>query len=213
MKPLCTVLITGGKDSSLSALMLSHYFEVETVNCNFGILDSWRAAEEVAGKLGFPFRVVKLEMGVMNGAVEIILKDGFPKNGITHIHGNALIAAARETGAKIVADGTRRDDRSPILTISEILSIEMKNGIQYVRPLAGLGRKTIDLLVERFFEIEESENTKSSDYEREIRAFIKDRLGEEKIDKIFPKHHEHSRVLGVKTSYSEQKGKTLKSIK
>lgn len=198
MKPLCALLITGGKDSSLSAMMLSNYFEVETVNCNFGLLDSWKVAEEVAGKLGFQFRVVKLDMKVMEKAVEIILKDGFPKNGITHIHGNALVAAARETGAKIVADGTRRDDRSPILTISEILSIEMKNGIQYVRPLAGLGRKTIDLLLEKFFEVEESENTKSSDYEREIRAFIRDKYGEGKIDEIFPKHHEHSKVLRVK---------------
>ena len=193
----CVILITGGKDSSLAALMLSQYFDVRAANCNFGILESWHSAESVAKKLRLRFNVVKLDMEVMEKAAEQMIKDGFPRNGLNVIHLHALSKVA-ENGAKMIADGTRRDDRAPLLSLSDIMSFEMKNNVQYVRPLAGFGRRTLDLLVEKFLVIEESEGTRSSDYELEIRKFMEGKYGEEKVKEVFPKHHEHSRVVDVK---------------
>jgi predicted subunit of tRNA(5-methylaminomethyl-2-thiouridylate) methyltransferase len=96
----------------------------------------------------------------------------------------------------ILADGTRRDDRSPRLDYSEVKSLEDRYNIAYVRPLAGFGRKVIDVLVNRFFVIREEEDISCrSDYEYEVRMFISDRYGKDTVDKIFPKRHLHSLVV------------------
>ena len=42
-----SVLFSGGKDSSLSALLMEPFFEVELVTCNFGLLPTG----EIAAKL------------------------------------------------------------------------------------------------------------------------------------------------------------------
>lgn len=51
------VLYSGGQDSSLSAVLLEPFFDVELVTCTFGIKneDYWRNAENAAGVIGFPF--------------------------------------------------------------------------------------------------------------------------------------------------------------
>jgi predicted subunit of tRNA(5-methylaminomethyl-2-thiouridylate) methyltransferase len=51
------VLFSGGKDSSLAALLLEPFFEeIELINFSFGHDDSWMRAKDAAGELGYPLR-------------------------------------------------------------------------------------------------------------------------------------------------------------
>ncbi len=196
MDKIC-VLFSGGKDSSLSAILLSPFFEVELVTFSFGITDSWIHAQESARAIGFPWRKLKLKRDLLERAVEMIISDGFPRNGINLIHRNAIeIASEKYT---YIADGVRRDDISPKLTEREISSIESRLNISYISPLAGYSRKAVDHLAKSYFIIEEgkSENMKKGDYEDEIRAFIRNRLSEELIYEVFPSHIQ-SRVIALK---------------
>ncbi|MDY6865611.1 MAG: alpha hydrolase [Halobacteriota archaeon] len=194
------VLFSGGRDSSLAALMLSNYFNVELVACTFGILDNWKMAEEVAGLLGYPFRVVNLERSIIEDAVDRIINDGHARGGITMVHKSALEGVARLPGSEMIADGCRREDKTPVLTLGEIRSIEDRYGVSYIQPLGGYGRRTLNTLVDRFFEIEETEGhlTDGPEYEYELRELIGSRYSEDTVNGLFPQFHTHSKVKKVK---------------
>lgn len=49
-----SVLFSGGKDSSLSALLLEPFFEVELVTCNFGLLPTGEIAAKLQKSYIFP---------------------------------------------------------------------------------------------------------------------------------------------------------------
>jgi predicted subunit of tRNA(5-methylaminomethyl-2-thiouridylate) methyltransferase len=186
------VLYSGGQDSSLSAVLLEPFFDVELVTCSFGS-DAWRHAQKAAGAIGFPFKVLELGPEVMDGCVDLILKHGYPRYGINYVHRAALEAVAAE-GAEHVSDGTRRDDHSPVLTMPEVRSLEMRYGVSYVRPLAGYGKKAIGALVKRHFEVVEGPDIEKADYEAEIRSSIKQMYGERTVKRLFPTQHPQSRV-------------------
>jgi predicted subunit of tRNA(5-methylaminomethyl-2-thiouridylate) methyltransferase len=191
------ILFSGGKDCCLAAIMLSKFFEVELVTYHFGLLDGYKQAEQAAKKLGMPFKVEKLEREILDEAVEITVKDGFPNNGIKYIHQKALEFASQDS--KIIADGMRRDDRVPILLLSEIRHLEDKFDVHYLQPLMGYSRRTINIFVERFFEIKsyKSEEFIGAEYEFELREAIKQKYGPDKINEIFPKGHSQTIVLKV----------------
>mgnify|MGYP005832197819 CR=1 FL=1 len=191
------VLYSGGKDSSLSAILLEPFFEVELVTCTFGLSDSWENAREAAREIGFPFRLVTLDPKIIDESIEIMLQYGYPRYGIDHVHKGALETVARLGEAKFIADGTRRDDKSPMLNFSEIRSLEDRLGVRYVRPLAGYGRHAIDDLLKEHLEIveDDTERVEKADYECEIRSAVRNKLGEETYRKIFPPKHAQSRVL------------------
>ena len=201
---IISVLFSGGKDSSLSALLMEPFFEIELVTCSFGLLPSGELAAKTAKDLGFPHRVLSLEWEILEKAYERIMKDGFPKSAINHIHEKAIETLASDPEVQFIADGTRRDDRVPVLSISQIRSIEDRLGIQYICPLKGYGRKTVGILVERYLKIEEgpSDNTLKADYESELRELIRQRDGENKIKELFPAHIQ-SRVLSRKNFHEE----------
>ena len=194
-----SILFSGGKDSCLAAKMLSDFFDVELITASFGLLSNWKKAEEVSQKLNFPFKVLKLDKEILKQAAGQTVKDGFPNNGIKYIHQKTLEEVAKNS--KIISDGVRRDDRVPVLSISEVRSFEDKFNVHYVQPLMGYSWKTINILVEKLFVIEEHKSASSfvgSEYEFELREIIKREYGDEKIKEIFPQNHTHSLVIDVK---------------
>lgn len=46
-----SVLFSGGKDSSLSALLMEPFFEIELVTCSFGLLPNGELAAKTAKKV------------------------------------------------------------------------------------------------------------------------------------------------------------------
>ncbi|WP_456366783.1 DUF7411 family protein [Thermococcus sp.] len=192
-------LYSGGKDSSLAAWMLRKIgYEVRLVTVSFGTLDNWRFAKETAERLGFEHRVLYLPREILERAGEMAIKDGHPNNAIQFIHEKALEALASLPEVERVSDGTRRDDRVPLLDLPEARSLEDRFSVAYIRPLLGLGYKTIRELTERLFvvEIRESEKLEKADYEVELRCMLMER-GIDPLG-IFPKGHYQSRVMGWK---------------
>ncbi len=194
-----SILFSGGKDSCLVAIILSKFFDIELVTTSFGVLDNWKQAKNIAKKLGFPFKVLKLDKKILEKALDQVIKDGFPNNGIKYIHHEALKELAMDSS--IIADGVRRDDLVPVLSASEIRQMEDKYNIHFIQPLAGYSRKTVDLLVDQFFIIEEYKSSSDfigAEYEFELKEMIKQKYSAEKNKEIFPANHTHSIVLEVK---------------
>ncbi|HSQ02320.1 MAG TPA: 7-cyano-7-deazaguanine synthase [Methanobacterium sp.] len=189
------VLYSGGKDSSLIAVVLKNLgYEVELVTVNFGIYPSWKSAAKSSSNLLFKHRILNAELDVLKSAVDTIIKDGFPNNGINQVHKYALELAAKDY--PLVADGTRRDDRVPKLDLNEVRSFEDRNNVEYIN-LGGFGHKSINHLSKTLFEVKKelSSMENNSDYEIEIRYLISELEGDELAFKIFPEHLQ-SRVIG-----------------
>ena len=192
-------LYSGGKDSSLAAWMLTRLgYDVELVTVSFGLLDNWRFARETAEKLGFDHEILYLPREMLEKAAEMAMEEGHPNNAIQFIHERALEALASLPEVERVSDGTRRDDRVPILDLPKARSLEDRFNVAYIRPLLGLGYKTIKELTERLFVIEmgESEHLEKGDYEVELRHLLREK-GIDPLE-IFPKSHYQSRVMGWK---------------
>jgi len=192
-------LYSGGKDSSLAAWILRRMgYEAELVTISFGLLDNWRFAREAAERLGFEHRVLYLPRETLERAGEMAMKEGHPNNAIQFIHERALEALASLPEVERVSDGTRRDDRVPFLDLPKARSLEDRFNVAYIRPLLGLGYKTIRELTERLFvvEIRESEGLEKADYEVELRHLLR-KKGLDPLE-IFPKGHYQSRVMGWK---------------
>lgn len=192
------VLYSGGKDSSLIAIILKKMgFNPKLVNVNFGVFKSYLPAMESAKSLGFDFSLLELDRDILEKGVDMIIEDKFPNNGIDYIH-KEVIKNLSDFEYDIIADGTRRDDRVPKLTKNEIKSLEDRKNVQYLN-LDGFGYKTIDLIVNKFFEFKkEKSNRENSDYEVEIRYLIDERGF--KSSEIFPEHYQ-TRVIGFKNRW------------
>ena len=189
------VLYSGGKDSSFVAVMLQRLgLEVELVTANFGVYDSYVPASKSAESLGFNHSVLEMDTGILKKACEMILEDGFPNDGIKYIH-KMTVERLAETH-DIIADGTRRDDRTPKLNVNQIRSLEDRFGVQYIN-LDSFGHKSVRMITENLFEIskERSNKDNSSDFEVEIRTMI-DGMGHNSLE-IFPEHYQ-TRVIGYK---------------
>lgn len=187
------VLYSGGKDSSLAAVLLARDYDVELLTFVFDEHHCIPCIEAAAKELGFPFRKMTFASGFLDETVDRILCDGFPNDAINEIHRRSLCAAAQEY--EVVADGTRRDDRVPMRSKAEVQSLEMKYGVSYVRPLLGIGKREILRLADRFFEVAygETGSIANGDYESEIRAAMQRRGVDYKP--FFPPNHEQSLVI------------------
>ncbi len=197
------VLFSSGKDSSLAAILLEPFFDVELVTINFGIVPTFDIARETAKKLGFSCNEKVLDSSCIVEAASMLIEDGSPGRAINHLHNSALEAVCSETDTTIVADGTRRDDKVPMLTVSEVRSLEDRHKIKYIRPLMGYGRSAVDALAAAHLQIiqGESDEVEKADYEVELRSFIRKQYieGDSIVDSLFPKHIQ-SHVINKKIS-------------
>jgi predicted subunit of tRNA(5-methylaminomethyl-2-thiouridylate) methyltransferase len=192
------LLYSGGQDSTLAALLLDAVADVTLLCGTFGITDDHEHARAAAEAVGFPAERLDLDPDVAGAAVDQMLDDGYPRNGIQQVHEHAIERAATlEFDA--IADGTRRDDRVPTVDRPLAQSIEDRHGVAHLAPLAGVGREAIDALAETHLVVETgpSEEISKGDYEAELRALIAAEYGSETVGEIFPEHTQ-SRVTGLK---------------
>lgn len=202
-----TVLFSGGKDSGLTTILLEPFFdEMELVTFSFGRDDAWMKAAQAAAEIGHPHRVVVFEESVLDRALEILISTGYPNDALNYVHFVAVETLAHE--CEYVADGTRRDDRAPKMDFSTIRSLEDRLKVHYLRPLAGLGGKTIKAMASRYLEFDEelSERYPASDFEVGIRYALAQRHGQNEVDRIFPINHTHTRVIRRKRFVQEVEG-------
>jgi predicted subunit of tRNA(5-methylaminomethyl-2-thiouridylate) methyltransferase len=195
MSMKAAVLYSGGKDSSLVAVMLQRLgLEVELCTANFGVYDSYVPAAKSAEALGFTHRVLEMDRSILEETCDMILRDGFPNDGIKFIHAQTVERIADDY--EIIADGTRRDDRTPKLNVNQIRSLEDRKGVSYIN-LDSFGHRSIRHITSELFEIshERSNRDNSSDFEVEIRTLI-DEMGGNSLE-IFPEHYQ-TRVIGYK---------------
>ena len=169
-------------------------YQVELVTLNFGIYPSWKPAAESATRLGYTHYIIKAKSKLLQNAAEMIIKDGYPNNGINYIHHQALLLAADKY--PVIADGIRRDDKVPKLNSNQIRSLEDSQEVEYLN-LTGFGYKTIDTLSKKLFKIRKELTAvdNNSDYEIEIRHLIDQLRGDGTASHIFPEHTQ-SRVIG-----------------
>jgi predicted subunit of tRNA(5-methylaminomethyl-2-thiouridylate) methyltransferase len=190
------VLYSGGKDSSLAAIMLGTYYEVEL---NTFVFDPFRqipTLEAAAGALGFPIKKRVFREGMLNEMADLVIAKGYPNDAINAVHQAALESLAGEYN--VVGDGTRFDDRVPMLSREAVQSLGSRTGCSYVRPLLGYVRREVDRLADQLLVVNygETGTIRNGDYEAEIRDAIRAR-GLDPAS-LFPAHHEQSLVAGRK---------------
>ena len=190
------VLYSGGKDSSLAAIMLGTYYEVEL---NVFVFDPSRQVPSVdaaAQALGFPLKKRVFDKGLLDEMVDLVKTCGYPNDAINTVHQVAVEALSTEY--QVIGDGTRFNDRVPMLSRAEMQSLGNRTGCSYVRPLLGYVKPEVDRLVERFLVVTSGETgtISNGDYEAEIREAV----AASGIDpaSLFPAHHDQSLVIGRK---------------
>ncbi|HPY60154.1 MAG TPA: alpha hydrolase [Methanospirillum sp.] len=190
------VLFSGGKDSSLAAILLSTWYEVELNTFLFSRDTKINAVMEAARSLGFPHHVREFRKELLGEIVDLIVREGFPNNAIQQVHREAIRELSGEY--KVIADGTRFGDRVPLLTDDEVRSFGDRFGCSYIRPLIGFPKKEVERLVSRHLIISygETGEIQNGDYETEIRGeLVKRGLSPESF---FPPVHRQSLVTGRK---------------
>jgi len=190
------VLFSGGKDSSLAAIMLGTYYEVEL---NFFVFDPSRQVPSVdaaAQVLGFPLIKRVFRKGFLDDMVDLVKTCGYPNDAINSVHQVAVETLSSEYA--VVGDGTRFNDRVPMLTRADVQSLGNRTGCSYVRPLLGYVKPEVDRLVDRFLVVKygETGTIRNGDYEAEIREACAARSID--VSSLFPAHHDQSLVIGRK---------------
>lgn len=194
----CGLLYSGGKDSTLAALVLERFYEVTLLTGTFGVTDDHEHAATAADRTGISFRTVDLDRSVAAAAVDRMVEDGYPRNGIQQVHDHALERIAA-LGFDAIADGTRRDDRVPTVSRAQARSLEDRHGVDYLAPLSGFGRRAVDQLVDAELDVVvgPSEEIPRADYEAELRALLADEHGADAVGEVFP-DHDQTHVEGLR---------------
>jgi len=188
------VLYSGGKDSSLAAILLARDYEVELNTFVFfpgRRIDSVEAAAEA---LSLPLRKHIFRKGSLEKAVSLIMECGYPNDAINFVHREAAFSLAGEY--EVIGDGTRFDDRVPMLTRADVQRIGSVHGCSVVRPLLGYGKTEVDRLSSRYFSVTYGETViiENGDYETELRQACRQEGADP--SRLFPEHHGQSLVTG-----------------
>jgi len=188
------VLYSGGKDSSLAGILLGTYYEVELNTFVFDPLRHIPTLEAAAGVLGYPLRKRVFAEGMLNEMADLVIAKGYPNDAINAAHQSAIESLAAEYD--VVGDGTRFDDRVPMLSREAVQSLMSRTGCSYVRPLLGYPRREVDRLADRLLVVKygETGTIPNGDYESEIRDAIRARGLDPAT--LFPAHHQQSLVVG-----------------
>lgn len=190
------VLYSGGKDSSLASIMLGTYYEVELNTFVFDPLRHIPTLSAAAEALGYPLKKRVFEKGMLDEMADLVIERGYPNDAINAVHRTAVELLAMEY--EVVGDGTRFDDRVPMLPRDTVQSLMSRTGCSYVRPLLGYPRHEVDRLADQLLVVQygETGTIQNGDYESEIRDAIRAR-GVDPAS-LFPAHHEQSLVVGRK---------------
>ena len=190
------ILFSGGKDSSLAAVMLSRDYEVELNTFVFDAQRGITSVEHAAEALGLPLIKRVFQKGLMEEIIAMIIRCGFVNDAINMVHRSALHVMAEIY--EVVGDGTRLQDRVPMLTKSETQSLADRYGCSYVRPLLGFGKREVQRLSDRYFVVlyGESGEIMNGDYEGEIRQALHEQGCS--VPDLFPPFHQQSLVVGKK---------------
>ncbi|MDG6257336.1 MAG: alpha hydrolase [Methanomicrobiaceae archaeon] len=189
------ILFSGGKDSALAAVMLSRDYEVELNTFVFRPERDIAAVQNAAQVLGLPHVTRVLGDAFLQEACDLVVGCGYPNDAINLVHRHALSSLAALY--PVVGDGTRLNDRVPMLSAAEVQSIEARLGCSYVRPLLGFGTTEVKRLAERHLVVRfgETGEIENGDYEHEIRGALRERGCDPAP--LFPAHHRQSLVVGV----------------
>jgi predicted subunit of tRNA(5-methylaminomethyl-2-thiouridylate) methyltransferase len=190
------VLFSGGKDSALAAVLLSRDYDVELNTFVFGGDAPDKEVCDAAASLDFPHKTRVFGDHILSRAVDLVVRCGYPNDAINMVHLEAVTALTPEY--RVVADGTRFNDRVPMLPRSEVQRLGNRYGCAYVRPLLGFPKTEVDRLVARYLVVRHGETgtIPNGDYERAIRREMQAK-GYELAD-FFPSHHEQSLVITKK---------------
>jgi len=188
------VLYSGGKDSSLAAMLLGTHYEVELNTFVFDPLRPVPSLEAAAEALGYPLKKRVFRQGMVNEMADLVIARGYPNDAINAVHREAVESLTGEY--EVVGDGTRFDDRVPMLSREAVQRLMSRTGCSYVRPLLGYPRREVDRLVDRLLVVMygETGTIRNGDYESEIRDAIRARGLDP--SSLFPPHHGQSLVTG-----------------
>ncbi len=192
------VLFSGGKDSSLAAIMLAENYEVELNTFVFSQDSAIPQIEQAAAVLGFPHHKRVFPPELLGEVVDMIIGCGHPSQAIQRIHREAVRILCERY--EVIGDGTRFGDRVPLLTDDEIRSISDGRGCSYVRPLIGFPKREVQRFAARYLEVQygETGQIRSGDYEHEIRRELESRGVP--VSSLFPPNHEQSLVVARRSS-------------
>ena len=192
------VLFSGGKDSSLAATMLGTYYEVELIIFVFDPSRQIPWVDAAARALGFPLKKRVFRKGLLNEMIDLVTACGYPNDAINTVHQIAVETLSAEY--HVVGDGTRFNDRVPMLSTAEVQSLGNRTGCSYIRPLLGYVKPEVDRLADQFFEVKygETGTISNGDYETGIREALSARGID--LASLFPAHHEQSLVIGRKNN-------------
>lgn len=195
--PRLAVLYSGGRDSTLAACLLDPFYDIQLVTATFGITEAHEYAAEAAQAVAYPHTVYHADRAVAETACDRLLQDGYPRNAIQFLHEQTLEAVAAEYDVDAIADGTRRDDRTPTVDRPTAQSLEDRYAVDYLAPLQGIGHGAVAEMAADCLAVHSgpSESIPSADYERALRALLRER--DRAVEEYFPAH-EQSRVEGRK---------------
>ena len=105
------VLYSGGKDSSLAAIMLGTYYEVELNTFVFDPARLIPTIEHAAQALGFPLRKRVFPEGMAEEMADRVISCGYPNDAINRIHKTAVETLPGEYNPLATAPGLMTGSR------------------------------------------------------------------------------------------------------